>query len=115
MNRAGPVRRLDWRRAGRHPRSIRRERGDSMNDGVASERGRQGFGRARFLAGGAALAAAAAAVGLAGVAAADDGRLTQARPPERFEVAENGLRFIFDETPVHPDGQPAYGNPFVTE
>lgn len=32
-----------------------------------------------------------------------------------FEVAENGLRFLFDETPVHEDGMPAYGNPFVTE
>jgi len=31
------------------------------------------------------------------------------------EVAENGLRFLFDETPVHEDGMPAYGNPFVTE
>ncbi|MGH2352886.1 MAG: hypothetical protein ACRDJN_14855, partial [Chloroflexota bacterium] len=37
------------------------------------------------------------------------------RPPDQFEVAEDGLRFLFDETPVHPDGMPAYGNPFVTE
>ena len=35
-----------------------------------------------------------------------------------FDVAENGKRFVFDETPVHEDltpPQPAYGNPFVTE
>jgi hypothetical protein len=30
-------------------------------------------------------------------------------------VAENGLRFAFAEAPVHEDGLPAYGNPFVTE
>jgi hypothetical protein len=35
-----------------------------------------------------------------------------------FDIAENGKRFVFDETPVHEDlnpPQPAYGNPFVTE
>jgi len=35
-----------------------------------------------------------------------------------FDVAENGKRFVFDETPVHEDLTPpqsAYGNPFVTE
>ena len=36
-------------------------------------------------------------------------------PPARFEVAENGLRFAFASAPVHDDGMPAYGNPFVTE
>jgi hypothetical protein len=74
------------------------------------------MGRGRFLLGSAALAAAAAAgvVGAAGATAQDE-RSKGQRPPERFDVAENGLRFIFDETPVHPDGQPAYGNPFVTE
>jgi hypothetical protein len=86
------------------------------------------FGRGRLLAGSAYLAAAAA-IGVAGTAAAqtqsqaqtqDDKRKPEetgqnGRPPERFEVAENGLRFIFDETPVHEDGMPAYGNPFVTE
>ena len=30
-------------------------------------------------------------------------------------MAENGLRFAFAEAPVHEDGMPAYGNPFVTE
>ncbi|HEX4948925.1 MAG TPA: hypothetical protein VFZ34_19765 [Blastocatellia bacterium] len=33
----------------------------------------------------------------------------------RFDVSENAKRFIFDETPLHPDGAPAYGNEFVTE
>ena len=83
-----------------------------MADTVAQPR----MARGRLLAGGAALAAAAAAVGVVGNAAAQTEReKAGGRPPERFEVAENGLRFIFDETPVHPDGQPAYGNPFVTE
>jgi hypothetical protein len=81
--------------------------------------GRFRLGRGRLLSGAAALAAAATA-SLAGRAAAGDDE-TRARPPgrpappTRFEVAENGLRFIFDETPVHEDGMPAYGNPFITE
>src|SRR5262245_18379384 len=33
----------------------------------------------------------------------------------RFDVTENSKRFIFDETPLFPDGAPAYGNEFVTE
>ncbi len=33
----------------------------------------------------------------------------------RFDVAENGKRFTPDETPLFPDGLPAYGNEFVTE
>ena len=42
-----------------------------------------------------------------------DGRRTETL---RFDVAENGKRFAFDEEPVFPDdGFPAYGNPFVTE
>jgi hypothetical protein len=32
-----------------------------------------------------------------------------------FEIAENGLKFVFDETPVHADGLPAYGGEFVTQ
>lgn len=32
-----------------------------------------------------------------------------------FEVAENGTRFVFDESPLHEDATPAYGNPFITE
>ncbi len=33
----------------------------------------------------------------------------------RFDVSENAKRFVFDETPLHEDGAPAYGNEFVTE
>jgi hypothetical protein len=33
----------------------------------------------------------------------------------RVDVSENAKRFVFDETPLHPDGLPAYGNEFVTE
>jgi hypothetical protein len=33
----------------------------------------------------------------------------------RFDVSENAKRFVFDETPLHADGTPAYGNEFVTE
>jgi hypothetical protein len=34
----------------------------------------------------------------------------------RFDVAEDGTRFLFDEAPVfEEDGMPAYGNPFVTQ
>ena len=33
-----------------------------------------------------------------------------------IEVAENGTRFVPDETPAHPDdGRPAYGTEFITE
>jgi hypothetical protein len=33
----------------------------------------------------------------------------------KFEVAENANEFVFDESPVHEDGLPAYGNPFITK
>lgn len=33
----------------------------------------------------------------------------------RLEIAENGNKFTFDETPVFGDGLPAYGNEFITE
>lgn len=33
----------------------------------------------------------------------------------RFDVAEDGTRFVFAEQPVHDDGMPAYGNSFVTQ
>jgi hypothetical protein len=32
-----------------------------------------------------------------------------------FDVAENHTKFTFDEAPVHEDGLPAYGNPFITQ
>lgn len=31
------------------------------------------------------------------------------------DIAEDGTRFVIDETPVFDDGFPAYGNPFVTQ
>lgn len=33
----------------------------------------------------------------------------------RFDVAESGRQFTPDETPLFPDGLPAYGNEFITE
>ena len=32
-----------------------------------------------------------------------------------FDVAEDHTRFVFAPAPVHDDGEPAYGNPFVTQ
>lgn len=55
------------------------------------------------------------ALALAPAGAAADDNDKKRKPPARFEVAENGLRFAFAAAPVHEDGMPAYGNPFVTE
>ena len=33
----------------------------------------------------------------------------------KFDIAEDGNRFAFDDQPVFEDGMPAYGNSFVTE
>lgn len=41
-----------------------------------------------------------------------------ARPGPRalaFDVAEDGTRFVFDETPAHEDGSPDYGGEFTTQ
>jgi hypothetical protein len=38
-----------------------------------------------------------------------------ADPLRHFDVAEDHTRFVFAPTPVHEDGMPAYGNPFVTQ
>jgi hypothetical protein len=82
----------------------------------ASSLGQTRLLRGRFLAGGAALAAAAAALAVPRAAGAAPPRWQAGDPPPaRFEVAENGLRFAFAGAPVHDDGMPAYGNPFVTE
>lgn len=35
--------------------------------------------------------------------------------PMEFDVAEDLSRFIFAASPVHSDGMPAFGNPFVTQ
>jgi hypothetical protein len=32
-----------------------------------------------------------------------------------YDIAEKGTRFVGDETPLHDDGLPAYGNEFITE
>lgn len=32
-----------------------------------------------------------------------------------FDIAEDGTRFVFDETPVHTDGLPDYGGEFTTQ
>ena len=46
-------------------------------------------------------------------------RIESRRPPNietvRFDIAENGFRFSFDDRPVHDNGSPAYGNEFITE
>jgi hypothetical protein len=65
----------------------------------------------RFTPGAAQDAAVASTPAAADVIAAietDEGTL-------RFDVAEDGTRFFFAEQPVHDDGMPAYGNPFVTQ
>jgi|FLYN01.1.fsa_nt_gi hypothetical protein len=33
----------------------------------------------------------------------------------RFDVAENGTRYVADDAPVLEDGLPDYGNPFITQ
>lgn len=33
----------------------------------------------------------------------------------RFEIAEDGNRFVFGQERLHEDGMPAYGTPFVTQ
>jgi hypothetical protein len=33
----------------------------------------------------------------------------------RVDVAQNMLTFVADEAPVHEDGMPAYGNPFIIQ
>ncbi len=33
----------------------------------------------------------------------------------RFQVAEDGNRFVFGKEQLFPDGMPAYGSPFVTQ
>lgn len=52
-------------------------------------------------------AAAAAAILL--------GHPALAAPLVGFDVAEDHTRFAFAPAPVHDDGLPAYGNPFVTQ
>lgn len=47
----------------------------------------------------------------------DESTATKIRPVHKtleFDVAENGLAFLFDEAPLFEDMLPAYGNSFVT-
>lgn len=52
---------------------------------------------------------------LGAIAASIFGTVLMAEPLERFDVAEDHTRFVFAPAPVHDDGLPAYGNPFVTQ
>jgi hypothetical protein len=62
------------------------------------------------------LAAAGALLAWGLAPAKSEGKAQAARPPAiAFDVAEDGTRFAFDETPVHEDGLPAYGGAFVTQ
>ena len=72
---------------------------------------------ARSFAPVAALAAALLSFGSA-AQAADPGHSSKAIfgfEAILVDVAENGLRFVFDDAPVFDDGSPAYGNGFLTE
>lgn len=55
------------------------------------------------------------AIGFATAAVYDPTNQGKGTEVLKFDVAENGLRFLFAPTPVHEDGMPAYGNSFVTE
>jgi hypothetical protein len=52
---------------------------------------------------------------VAAMAASLFGSALMAEPRERFDVAEDHTRFVFAPAPVHEDGLPAFGNPFVTQ
>lgn len=71
--------------------------------------------RTRTIIFGAAAASAVAVTGLGAAYAASDDESYEAAEPFDFEVAEDGTRFAFDESPVFEDGMPSYGNPFVTQ
>ena len=52
---------------------------------------------------------------LGAVSAAVSAQSSEAGEPLRFEVAEDGNRFVFDDLNLHDDGMPAYGSAFVTQ
>lgn len=52
---------------------------------------------------------------LGAVSAAVSAQSSEADEPLRFEVAEDGNRFLFDDLNLHDDGMPAYGSAFVTQ
>lgn len=41
--------------------------------------------------------------------------LAQSDDVMKFEIAEDGTRFVFTTERLHEDGMPAYGTPFVTQ
>jgi hypothetical protein len=65
-------------------------------------------------AGAAVLAICGVTSGGVALAAASNGERHRPRTLE-IDVAEDGTRFVIDETPVFDDGFPAYGNPFITQ
>jgi len=54
------------------------------------------------------VAALAAFAGYTALAQSDSDAL-------RFDIAEDGNRFVFSQERLHEDGMPAYGTPFVTQ
>ena len=70
----------------------------------------------RHLIGGVAAVVATAGLAVGGIslASADGGGNRRARTIE-VDIAEDGTRFVIDETPVFDDGFPDYGNPFITQ
>lgn len=52
---------------------------------------------------------------LVAVSATVAAQMSQEAEPFRFQVAEDGNRFIFDDLNLHEDGMPAYGSAFVTQ
>jgi hypothetical protein len=73
--------------------------------------------RRRHLIGGVAAVVATAGLTVGGVslASADGGGDGRRARTIEVDIAEDGTRFVIDETPVFDDGFPAYGNPFVTQ
>jgi outer membrane lipoprotein SlyB len=65
-------------------------------------------------AGTALLALCGVTAGGVSLAAASNGKHHRPRTLE-IDVAEDGTRFVIDETPVFDDGFPAYGNSFITQ
>ena len=62
----------------------------------------------------AVLALCGVTAGGVSLAAASNGEQHRPRTLE-VDIAEDGTRFVIDETPVFDDGFPAYGNPFITQ
>jgi hypothetical protein len=70
--------------------------------------------KAALRVGTAVLALCGITAGGVSLAAASNGERHRPRTLE-VDIAEDGTRFVIDETPVFDDGFPAYGNPFITQ